>query len=77
MRNKPSRFLFKRYDDAKHWGLFIPVGRMKRLAFWDPSNDGIRPLADYRMHFCITILLTRMPSIRFYEIRIRFGMQYL
>lgn len=77
MRKKPNRSLFKRYDDARHWGLFIPVGRTKRLAFWDPSNDGMRPLADYRMHFCITIKVVRFVEMRMREIRVRIGFQYL
>lgn len=68
----------KRYDDAKHWGLFIPVGRKKWLTnVWDISNDECRPPAFYRMHLCITVKFWRVVAMRFREIRIRIGMQYL
>jgi hypothetical protein len=69
--------MFKRYDDAKHWGLFIPVGRKVLVKPWDPANDDLRPLAVYRMHLCITVKLFRVSEMRFSEIRVRIGFQYL
>lgn len=77
MRNKPSRSLFKRYDDAKHWGLFIPVGRKKLMRLWDFNNDVQLPLAEHRLHFCITIKVIFLIEMRMREVRIRIGFQYL
>jgi hypothetical protein len=77
-RPKPPRSLFKRYDNEKHWGLFIPVSRKKWLTnVWDISNDNCRPPAFYRMNLCITVKMIRVPAMRFREIRIRIGFQYL
>ena len=78
MIKKPPRSLFlKRYDDEKHWGLFIPVGLKKRLDLYDVDSDAYTGLRDCRMHLCITMKWLRMPSMRFHEIRVRVGMQYL
>lgn len=77
MRNVPKRSLFKRYDDAKHWGLFIPVGRKKMMRLYDYTNDILLPPTEHRMHFCITIKIVHLVEMRMREIRVRIGMQYL
>lgn len=77
MFKKPPRSLFKRYDDSKHWGLFIPVGRKKILSIYDPAIDGMRLPGLYQMHFCITIKLDKFPCLRMRELRVRIGLQYL
>jgi hypothetical protein len=69
--------MFKRYDDASHWGLFIPIGRKKLLRMWDLSMDEPLPPANYRMHFIVTVKLDRMPTLRMHEWRVRMGFQYL
>jgi hypothetical protein len=70
--------MFKRYKDPQHWGLFIPVGRKKWLSnVFDISNDECRPAGWYRMHYCITLRISRVREISFREIRVRFGFQYL
>jgi hypothetical protein len=73
---KPDRSLFKRYDDEKHWGLFIPVGRRKFVNKWDCANDLCMP-GLYRLHFCITIKVLTLVEMRMREIRVLIGMQYL
>lgn len=77
MPNKPKKSLFKRYDDAKHWGLFIPVGRKKWLTPWDAPADALGAPGYYRMHWIVTVKLFRAPSMGFTEIRVRIGFQYL
>lgn len=77
MRNKPKKSLFKQYDDAKHLGLFIPVGRKKMMRLYDSTNDILLPPAEYRMHFCITIKVDNYIELRMREIRVRIGFQYL
>jgi hypothetical protein len=69
--------MFKRYDDAKHWGLFIPVGRKKMLRVWDPIRDVLLPPAEYRMHLITTVRWDRFHSLRMRELRVRVGFQYL
>lgn len=70
--------LFKRYDDEKHWGLFIPIGHKRWLTnVWDTVNDDYRPPAYYRMHLCITVKRLYVVAMRFREYRVRIGMQYL
>ncbi len=66
--------MFKRYDDASHWGLFIPIGRVKLLKLYFPSEDEVVK-GFYRMHFCITVKIAKLTILT--EIRIRFGKQYL
>jgi hypothetical protein len=68
--------MFKRYDTAKHWGLFIPVRRKKFVNKWDCANDLCEP-GYYRMHFCVTVNITNLVQMRMREIRVRIGFQYL
>lgn len=74
---KPPRSLFKRYDDEKHWGVMIPVGRKKTLCLYDAANDVMRPPAEYRMHFILTVKIYRLVMLRMTEVRVRAGFQYL
>jgi hypothetical protein len=75
--SKLPRLMFKRYDDEKHWGVMIPVGRRKTLSLYDAANDVIRLPAQYQMHFIVTVKLYRMPMLRMHEWRVRMGFQYL
>lgn len=74
---KPPRWIFKRYDDAKHWGLFIPVGRKVVKSLYDPSYDIVKPPAEVRMHWCLTVKRIWLVEMRMCEFRIRMGFQYL
>lgn len=75
--SKLPRWLFKRYDDSHHWGLFIPVSRKKVRALYDAANETLRDPAPYRLHFIITVKWDRFHCLRMRELRIRFGYQYL
>jgi hypothetical protein len=68
---------FHRYDDARHWGLFIPVSRKKKLSLYDVNKDTLRDPAIYRMHLCIVLKIDRFHCLRMCEIRLRIGFQYL
>jgi hypothetical protein len=75
---KPPRSLFKRYDDEKHWGMMIPVGRKKTLCLYDAANDRMHPPAECRMHFILTVKIYRLlVMLRMTEVRVRAGFQYL
>ncbi len=66
--------MFKKYDDAMHWGLFIPIGRKRPLWVLTPAEDEV-VRGIYRLHLCITVKITNIKILR--EIRIRIGKQYL
>jgi hypothetical protein len=68
--------MFKSYDDVKHWGLFIPVGRKQFINKWDAANDLCTP-GWYRMHWCVTIKVLTLVEMRMREVRVRIGFQYL
>jgi hypothetical protein len=74
---KPPRSLFKRYDDEKHWAVMIPVGRKKTLYLYDVANDTMRPPAECRMHFILTVKIYSLVRLRMTEVRVRAGFQYL
>jgi hypothetical protein len=69
--------MLKRYADARHWGLFIPIGRRRFMRVWDGTMDGFRPSGMYRPHLCITLKIWRDPEMSFTEYRIRTTKQYL
>ena len=69
--------MFKRYADARHWGLFIPIGRKRFMRIWDGTLDGFRPSGMYRPHLCVTLKTWGEPAMRFREYRLRIGFQYL
>jgi hypothetical protein len=78
LKKHRAPLVFKRYDDEKHWGVFIPVSRKRWLTnVFDIANDACRPPAFYRMHLCVTVKMMHVPAMHFREIRIRIGMQYL
>jgi hypothetical protein len=69
--------MFKRYADARHWGLFIPIGRRRWIRCWDGTLDGFRPTGYYRLHLCFTLKIFHEPKINFSEYRLRIARQYL
>ena len=66
--------MFKRYDDATHWGLFIPISRRRWMTVWHPSED-ILVNGYYRMYLCVTLKVTNLKILR--EYRLRIGRQFL
>jgi hypothetical protein len=68
--------MFKRYDDVRHWGLFIPVGFRRYMQRLDPVTDLVT-FGYYGMHFCITLKVFYFPTMRLREYRLRMGMQRL
>jgi len=68
--------MFKQYG-PNHIGIFIPVGRRRRMIVWNAANDAMME-GHFRRHICITVRIDRIPAHqRLYEFRIRFGALYL